>query len=67
MLLDQGSKIRDPGRINIRIQDKHPGSATLLKYLFLGCGSGIRGLFDPGSGLEKSLSGINIPEPINCY
>ncbi len=25
-----GSGIRDPGWIKIRIQDKHPGSATLL-------------------------------------
>jgi hypothetical protein len=26
-----GSGIRDPGRIHIRIRDKHPGSATMEK------------------------------------
>jgi hypothetical protein len=29
MFLDQGSEIRDPGWVKIRIRDKHPGSATL--------------------------------------
>jgi hypothetical protein len=26
-----GSGIRDPGWVKIRIRDKHPGSATLIK------------------------------------
>jgi hypothetical protein len=26
----------------------------------------IRNLFDPGSGMEKFLSGINIPDPQHC-
>jgi hypothetical protein len=29
LILDPGSKIRDPGWVKIRIRDKHPGSATL--------------------------------------
>ncbi len=31
---DPGSEIRDPGWVNIRIRDKHPGSATLLDPCF---------------------------------
>jgi hypothetical protein len=34
LLLDPGSEIWDPGWIQIRIRDQHPGSATLLR-LFL--------------------------------
>ncbi len=30
-VLDPGSGIRDPGWVKIRIRDKHPGSATLLR------------------------------------
>ncbi len=30
LFLDPGSKIKDPGRVKIRIWDKLPGSATLL-------------------------------------
>ncbi len=33
----------------------------------LWCGSGIRNLFEPGSGLEKFGSGINIPDPQHCF
>ncbi len=29
LFLDPGSEIRDPGRVKIRIRDKHPWSATL--------------------------------------
>ena len=35
LIRDPGSEIRDPGWVKIRIRDKHPGSATLLKTLFL--------------------------------
>jgi hypothetical protein len=31
--LDPGSEIRDPGWVKIRIQDKHPGSARLVKTI----------------------------------
>ncbi len=32
LFLDPGSEIRDPGRVKIRIRDKHPGSATLPEF-----------------------------------
>jgi hypothetical protein len=37
----------------------------ILKSWF-GSESGIRNLFDPGSGMEKFGSGINIPDPQHC-
>jgi hypothetical protein len=33
----QGSKIRDPGWVKIRIRDKYPGSATLPRMLNMFC------------------------------
>ncbi len=33
--LDPGSEIRDPGWVKIRIRDKHPGCATLLKTILM--------------------------------
>jgi hypothetical protein len=46
------------------LQDKHPGSSFRelsnnfgLKYLY-SCGSEIRFFFNPGSGIEKSVTGI---------
>jgi hypothetical protein len=46
----------DPGwvKINIRIRDEHPGSFFFEEDPNLG--SGIRNLFDPGSGMEKFRS-----------
>jgi hypothetical protein len=49
LLLDQGSWIRDPGRINIRIRDKHPGSATLLFFIKL---------------FNMSYSKYTVPKPV---
>jgi hypothetical protein len=41
-----GSQIRDPGWVKIRIQDKHPGSATLY-FSILEPGSHGQGRKDP--------------------
>jgi hypothetical protein len=59
----------------IRIRDEHPGSYSEslekifgLKILYLcsGSRSWIRNLVDPGYGMEKFGSGINIPDPQHC-
>jgi hypothetical protein len=48
-ILDPRSEIRDTGWVKIRIRDKHPGSATLVR------------IRDPRSG--KTYSGSWIPDP----
>jgi hypothetical protein len=59
-----GSGIRDvhPGSYFRELDDNILGKNT-LKFC---CGSGIRCLFDAGSGMEKFGSRINIPDPQHC-
>ncbi len=70
--------IRDGEKIRIRVEkiplrDEHPKS--LYRELSQGFGfwlqqfnssMRIRDRFDPGSGMEKFLSSINIPDPQHC-
>jgi hypothetical protein len=72
--LTSGSGVQD-GKIRIldrRMRKKHPGSyfqdyldKKMLKFFIADPDPGlwIRCLFDPGSGMEKFGSGINIPDP----
>jgi hypothetical protein len=62
-----GFRIRDGSKIRIRIRDEPPGSYFReLRNNFLGY---ILQFFDadPGSGMEKLGSGINIPDPQHCF
>jgi hypothetical protein len=55
LVRDPGSKIRDPEWVKIRIQDKHPGSATLP-----GTGTFVVLLWDGSSGYFRPAWNWNI-------
>jgi hypothetical protein len=64
-------------KVKIRIRDEHPGSNfrelrnNFLDYKYLNSLMQIRDPgsenFDPGSGMEKFGSGINIPDQQHWY
>jgi hypothetical protein len=69
--LDPGSHIRDgKNRSGINILDHISNSLVRgtngTEILCCGSGSGIRCLFNLGSGIEKFGAGKNIPDPQNC-
>ncbi len=56
-----GSGMNIPDHISVSLETFFWDKNSLI--LWCGYGTGIRNLLDPGSGMEKFGSGINIPDP----
>ncbi len=60
-----GSGMEKRSGIGINILD-HISELKIIEFFVADSYSGIRCLFDPGSGIEKSGCNINMPDPQHC-